>query len=340
MAAEVNNNEDERQACIRIDPVGFQLRAPPPPHRLASYITKDGDLFQTIHMGAAVVDEDKWKLVVDGLVKQPLVLSLEELRSLPTTMITSFHECYGSPLKPPVEALWRVGNVEWTGVRLRTILDMVMPLPEAQYVWSDGLDYGEFAGKKADRYQKDLPLWKAMSKEVLVAFSMNGAPLSKARGSPVRLVVPGWFGTNSTKWLCRLSLQPCRAPSLFTTQWYNEEVHSGSVVTARPVWSVDVNSVIVSPAPGAEVRGQAINVGGWAWSCEGVVEVDVGVGNALLGASVVDRKDFGWQKFQTTLSLSPGTYKIFSRATSLNGIKQPLSGRRNHIHSVEIEVKP
>jgi DMSO/TMAO reductase YedYZ molybdopterin-dependent catalytic subunit len=113
-----NHNGTERDACLlAIDPVGFHLRPQPPPHELGNFITLDAQLFETIHMGAAVVDAERWRLVIDGLVQTPLTFSLADLRCLPQSTITAFHECYGSPLAPPVKALWRVGNVVWTGVR-------------------------------------------------------------------------------------------------------------------------------------------------------------------------------------------------------------------------------
>ncbi|QGI71060.1 hypothetical protein CEK26_003397 [Fusarium fujikuroi] len=213
----------ERQACTSIDPEGFFLRPPPTPHHLSSFITPDDQLFQTIHMGAAVIDNEKWLLVVDGLVRKPFALSLAQLKAFPQASVTSFHECYGSPLKPPTSNPWRIGNMVWTGVRLSTILALAEPLPEACFVWSEGLDHGKFFEYEADRYQKDLPVAKAQRAEVLLALKINGDPLSKERGGPVRLVVPGWFGTNSTKWLCRLSLQETRAPGPFAAVLYNEK---------------------------------------------------------------------------------------------------------------------
>ncbi|KAN0110781.1 molybdopterin binding oxidoreductase [Hyaloscypha variabilis] len=331
---------EERKACLTLDPNGFFIRHPPTPHHLASFITPDEQLFQTIHLGAAVIDTNRYSITVDGLVSRPFTLSLAQLRKLPTTRLTAFHECYGSPLKPPTENVWRIGNVEWTGVSLRILLDIAQPHPEARFVWSEGLDFGEFAGVTTDRYQKDLPIVKALSPEVLLAYEMNGEPLSKNRGGPVRLIVPGWFGTNSTKWLCRLSLQNSRAPGPFTTKFYNEQDPKESDGRMRPVWMVEPNSMIVSPCSGAQLTGSLVIVHGWAWSDGGIklVQIRVDESQTWVEADVESRQDFSWQRFSTMVTLSPGTHRVIARATSSAGVKQPISGRRNHVHTIDFEV--
>ncbi|KAH3976153.1 hypothetical protein HBI24_127300 [Parastagonospora nodorum] len=335
-------SDKERHAFIRLDPSGFTIRHPPPPHELSTYITPDTQLFQTIHMGAAIIDPALYKIVVDGLVSRPFSITLDELKRMPQTTITAFHECYGSPLKPPTEALWRIGNVKWTGVRLSHVLDLagVSPstLKEELFVWSDGLDRGSFAGINADRYQKDLPLSKALSPEVLVAYEMNGEPLSIERGGPARLVVPGWFGTNSTKWLCRLSVQGERAQGPYTTRFYNEVDMAGDV---RPVWKVEVNSMIVRPRPGEELDGPQVLVCGWAWSDDGVkaVELSADDGTTWYEAVVEKRFEYEWQRFEMLINLFSGRQSIIARATSISGHQQPLTGHRNHMHEIEVEVK-
>ncbi|KAF2185191.1 molybdopterin binding oxidoreductase [Zopfia rhizophila CBS 207.26] len=334
-------DERLREACNGIDPGGFHIRHPPAPHLLSSFITPDDQLFQTIHMGAAVVDTSKWLLLIDGLVKRPFTLTLPQLLRLPQTTITAFHECYGSPIKPPTDAVWRIGNVQWTGVRLSHLLNMASPLPEARYVWSEGLDKGTFHGITSDCYQKDLPLEKALRPEVLVAFELNGQPLSKERGGPVRLVVPGWFGTNMTKWLCRLSLQDWRASGPYTTIFYNElDPTDRAGKRKRPVWSVETNSMIVRPSPEAVLRGPDLTIEGWAWSEEPVTQVLLGTDHkaSWVEAEVMPREDFSWQKWRIGLTLSPGDYTLMSRAKSASGVQQPLSGRRNHVHSLKIKV--
>ncbi|KAI1613249.1 Oxidoreductase, molybdopterin-binding domain-containing protein [Exophiala viscosa] len=333
---------EERRAFKGLHPSGFFIRHPSAPHHLNEFYTSDDDLFQTIHMGAAVVDCEDWLLTIDGLVQRPFALSLDQLRQLPRTTLTAFHECYGSPIKPPTEAVSRIGNVTWTGVPLYTLLMHARPLPEASFIWSEGLDSGEFAGVKADRYQKDLPLKKALSKEVLVAYEMNGKPLTKKRGGPVRLVVPGWFGTNSTKWLCKISLQSVRAPGPFTTVFYNEQDPTDPHgLRRRPVWQVEVNSIITCPAPDAVVLAPNVQIQGWAWSHDGVgsVEVSADQGGVCNDAHVGKQTDFSWQKFSVTLQLPVGDCNVTARATSSSGLQQPLRGRRNHVHTVHIVVE-
>lgn len=333
-------NDNERSAFVKLEPSGFYIRHPPEPHILDEYITPDDQLFQTIHMGAAVVDQERWLLVVDGLVQRPFALTFDMLRKLPNRTVTSFHECYGSPLKPATTALWRVGNVQWTGVPLREILELAMPLPAASFVWSDGLDRGEFAGVKADRYRKDLPIAKAMSGEVLLAYEINGKPLSKERGGPVRLVVPGWFGTNSTKWISKISLQDHRATGPYTTIFYNEPDPTGPEGTLRPVWAVEPNSMIARPQPGEKIDSLDVLVQGWTWHHEPIrtVQLSVDEGKSWRDAVVGERVDFSWQKFSLVLQLEPGHHSVVSRAVSGEGAMQPLSGRRNHCHAVSFEV--
>ena len=333
--------EPEREAFIRLDPPGFFIRHPPPPHELDGFITHDEELFQTIHMGAAEVDVEKWQLVVSGLVEQPYALTLEELRHMPSKTITAFHECYGSPLVPPTKALWRIGNVTWTGVPLSTLLARAKPKPEGRFVWSEGLDRGSFAGVEADRYQKDLPIEKAMAEEVLVAYEMNGRPLGRKRGGPVRLVVSGWFGTNSTKWLCKLFVQEGRAPGPFSTNFYNETVvFSDGNEVVRPVWKVQVNSMIVKPGPDSVMEGPNVEVEGWAWSYDGVESVSISSddGKSWNECEVDARKGYSWQKFRARLELEPGHYTLMARATSIEGTTQPLEKARNHVHRVSIRI--
>ncbi len=343
--SETPNDGSEKDALETIDPAGFVIRHPPKPHELDAEVTDESQLFQTIHMGAAVVDRTRWRLVVDGLVERPFSVSYAQLTSMPCTTITSFHECYGSPVAAPIHALWRIGNVKWTGVRVAALLRVARPKPEVAYVWSQGLESGSFAGVVADRYEKDLPVEKALSSEVLIAYEMNGEPLSKNRGGPVRLIVSGWFGTNATKWVCRLSLQDRRSAGPFTTTFYNEiDPTDPAGQRRRPVWMAEPNSMIVRPKPGEVLQGPDIEIWGRAWGCEEIDRVDISVDGGENWESpsnvhLAPRKEFEWQLFRSKVSIQrPGKYKLAARAVDKVGIAQPLVGRRNHVHGVEVEV--
>jgi DMSO/TMAO reductase YedYZ molybdopterin-dependent catalytic subunit len=250
---------------------------------------------------------------------------------MPRESIISFHECYGSPLTDPTKNVWKIGNVEWTGVPLRYLLTIARPdVVRGLFVWSDGLGSGAFTGISADRYQKDLSMDKALSPEVLVAYEMNGKPLSTERGGPVRLVVPGWFGTNSTKWLCHLSVRERRSPSLFTTVLYNETDPTDSTgVRQRPV---KPNSMIVRPRPEERFFGPGyVEVWGRAWGAQEIVRVDISVdhGRTWIEASVRPRRQFGWQLFCLHVFIHRcRAHVIQARAMDRSGVQQPLSKRR------------
>ncbi|KAJ9491403.1 hypothetical protein VN97_g1855 [Penicillium thymicola] len=314
-----------------------KYREAPPPHKQQEYITDDRLLFEEMHMGTPVVDADKWRLVIDGMVENPFSISLPELCALPKSSVVAFHECYGSPLRPSDTNIWRVGNVTWTGVPLRFLLKMARPLSSARYMWSDGLDHGVFDGKEVSCYQKDLPLEKAMSEEVLVAYEMNSEPLRRERGGPVRLVVPGWFGTNSTKWLWRMSFQAQRAPGIFASYYYNRHILKGGI---QPVWEVEPNSMITDPPPHAKVTGPHVMIRGWAWSWDGIQAVQIRQSGKLewQRAETKPRQDFSWQAFCQVIDLPKGRCSVVAQAISRSGQMQPVEKQRNCMHSVDFEV--
>lgn len=334
-------NNPERDAVSGMHLQGFHLKPSPPGHELTDYLTSDALLFETIHMGAPIVDVNKWRLVVDGWVDSPMSFTWDQLRSMPSASVVAFHECFGSPLKPADSPVHRIGNVKWTGVPLRDLLRSAGVKSGATHVWSDGLDQGEFGGITVDRYQKDLPMEKAVSSEVLVAYAINDEPLSIKRGGPVRLVVPGYFGTNSTKWLCRISVQDRRSPSPFTTVLYNEVEEENGRKVIRPVWQVTPHSFITSPHNHQSLKAGLTKICGWAWSGSVIrsVELSIDEGHSWSLATVQTRVDMEWQFFQSFIKLPSGTWEILCRATNANGDQQPLIGRRNEVKRLTVIVR-
>ena len=214
----------ERAAVIRakLEPHQFLRRLPLAPHKMRDRFTRVEDAIVLCHLGVPRIARDDWSLTIDGLVARAQTLSFGDLMRFAKVSVTSVHQCAGSPLAPN-EPTQRVCNVTWGGARLGDVLARCEPLPSARFVWSTGADYGSFGGVSIDSYVKDIPIERVAS-DVLLAYEMNGDPLAPEHGFPVRLVVPGFYGTNSVKWLTCLTLAEHRAGGPFTTRWYNDPV--------------------------------------------------------------------------------------------------------------------
>jgi DMSO/TMAO reductase YedYZ molybdopterin-dependent catalytic subunit len=327
----------------KLDPPGFFRRIPLAPHQLTQSLTAAKDAIVLCHLGVPHIGAADWSLTVDGLVSHPQRINFSELLEYPKHTVTSFHECAGSPLAP-TEPTRRICNLRWGGVRLADILRDRGVKPAARFLWSYGSDHGEFGGVTVDTYQKDLPL-ERIAEDVLIAYEMNDAPLPRENGYPARLVVPGFYGTNSVKWLTRITLADRRADGPFTTRWYNDLVmdedgrQSGR---SRPVWSVAPESVIVEPAPGATLAADLDHrIWGWAWSDAGIARVDVSVdgGREWIPSELAKRVERAWQRFSLNWRpAQPGTYRLQSRASNADGVTQPSMGARNAIHCVDVTV--
>lgn len=314
-----------------------------PLHELGDFHTPSEKFFVVHHLGIPKMDAAPWRLLVDGLVARSLDLGLADLAALPQVQVEAFHECAGSPLRPTV-AVRRVGNVVWGGVPLKAVLQLAGVGHGAEFVWARGADSGVYppTGQTTDSYLKDLPLAKALSDEVLLATTLNGAPLDELHGAPVRLVVPGFYGTNSVKWLTELRLEASRAAGYFTTALYNDVVVENGVESRRPVWEVAPQSVIVGPAAGSRIAAAPCAVWGWAWSMAPVkaVEISVDGGHQWRNATVDARKGFCWQRF--TFDWTPqtnGPQQLACRATDENGNVQPDSGARNEVLRFQVTVE-
>jgi len=241
----------------------------------------------------------------------------------------------------------RVANVRWGGVDLAALLDQLDIDPRARFLWSFGLDGGDFAGTHCDWYLKDLPLERLAVGDVLIAYELNGAPLPAEHGFPARLVVPGYYGTNSVKWLWRLQLAEDRAEGLFASDLYNDSVGAGDVAAGlpsrRPVWATAPDSIIVSPSPDAVVEvDRPVEIEGWAWSFRGIASVLVSVDNgaSFRQATLEERRGWAWQRFSLPWRPSElGEAVITVRATEASGVGQPPEGARNAMHKVRILVE-
>jgi len=307
--------------------------------QLTSFVTPEPDMFVLAHLGIPSLARDDWCLSVTGMTATPLVLRFDDLAAFPEYRITAFHKCAGNPMKPAEPTPDRVANVVWRGIRLRDVLARAGCDSRATHVWADGIDGGSFESVAVAKYQKDLPIAKALQDDVLLAFEINGAPLSAYRGGPVRLVVPGWYGTNSVKWLRALHLADGRGAGPFTTLWYNDTDAGG---IRRPVWAVAPDSAIVTPAAGERIDAGSLTVRGWSWGEHDIARVDLSIdgGASWLPATLSSRTDKSWQGFSAQLRIDrSGPMQIISRATDVRGEVQPMSGARNASVAVEVQIQ-
>ena len=326
----------------KLDPHQFVRRIPLAPHQMQDRHTRVEDAIVLCHLGVPRLAREDWSLTIDGLVARPRTLSFADLMRYEKISVTSVHQCAGSPLAPH-EPTQRVCNITWGGARLADVLADCEILPSARFVWSTGADYGEFDGVVVDAYVKDLPLDRVGS-DVLLAYEMNGAPLTPEHGFPARLVVPGFYGTNSVKWITRMTLAEARASGPFTTRWYNDPVESnrefGSAGTV-PVWAIAPQSVIVAPAPDATINAsETIEIWGWAWADGGVSQVEISIdGGDWRPAQLEPATGRAWQRFTLSwTAVNRGATTLASRAARASGECQPASGRRNAIYRVSVNV--
>jgi DMSO/TMAO reductase YedYZ molybdopterin-dependent catalytic subunit len=316
---------------------GFFGKIPSEPHQLTDWITPTEGCIVLCHLGVLEVSRgDDWELEIGGLVERPAKFSVRLLKTFPKTEIVSVHQCAGSPLAPG-KPTQRVCNVRWAGVRLDYLLELVGVERGANFIWSHGADSGEFGGVECGHYAKDLPISRAES-DVLLAYEMNGSALLSEHGFPLRLVVPGFYGTNSVKWLRKIELRTERAPGPFTTKWYNDLEPDGAT---KPVWEIAPQSVIVWPKPGAQLnRGITVQVWGWAWGDAGIAAVDLSAdeGQTWQRCQMEDSPQRSWAKFVCDWSVQEGSTGLISMAVSRSGDRQPSGGRRNAFYRVPISA--
>jgi DMSO/TMAO reductase YedYZ molybdopterin-dependent catalytic subunit len=328
---------------VRLDPQGPFKRDPLAPHRMRDRLTRTQDVFVLCHLGVPRLERDRWSLTIDGMVERPRTLLFDDLLRFPKTEVASVHQCCGSPFTP-FEPTRRVCNVRWGGVRLVDLLADCRPSAAAQYIWIYGADFGDFSGDVVDAYVKDLPITR-VGADVLISYEMNGSALPAEHGFPARLVVPGFYGTNSVKWLARMTLVDSRAPGPFTTRWYNDPVLDGAgreTGETTPVWSIAPESLIVSPTPHETIELSAEReIWGWAWADGGVRSVHVRADDTATWrpAELEPPRGREWQRFSMLWTpRQRGAVVLASRAASMGGLLQPISGRRNGIHEVPVNV--
>jgi sulfite oxidase len=307
---------------------------------LISSLTPTDAFYVRDHGRVPELDADAWRLRVDGLVERPLSLSLETLRSaFAQRTVTATLQCAGNRRAGliavrhiPGEAPWgpgATGTATWTGVGLADVLSLARPLAGAEHAGFEGADLSPEA-VPPQLFGGSIPLDKATRSEVLLAWEMNGEPLTPVHGAPLRVVVPGYIGARSVKWLERIELRSSPWAGYFQDVVYRllaPEQRPGPGI-GIPLGLVALNSDVIAPRDGDTVVAGAVQVHGYAFAGgdRSVVRVDVSPdrGRSWIQAELLD--DLGrwaWRHWQTTLTLAPGDHEIVVRAWDSSAAIQP-----------------
>ena len=313
------------------------------------------------------VDPSTWSLVIDGEVNNPIKLSIDELkRKFEVVTLQLQLECGGNgraAFEPPAKGnQWTLGAVacsEWTGVRLADVLNAAGVKKSAVYTAHYGADT-HLSGKPGKLpISRGVPIAKAMDPHNLIAFAMNGEPIHPMNGAPLRLVIPGWPGSCSHKWLTRIQIrdQVHDGPKMTGTAYRVPEypVSPGEKVPKdrfKIIESMPVKSLITSPASGMVVPSNkpTLQVRGHAWAGDNTVEavhVSMDFGATWVKAKLKSPQNpYAWQHWKTELTFPmSGYYEVWVRATDDEGRQQPFAIAwnpkgylNNSMHRISVRV--
>ena len=309
-------------------------------------VTPVGLHYLLIHYDIPAIDAAAWRLEVGGRVARPITLTLDDLRARPAVEITATMECAGngrarlSP-RPSGSQPWlleAVGTATWRGAPLRPLLEEAGIQDGAAEVVFTGVDHGTEKGVEQS-YQRSLPLAEALRDGVLLAYAMNGQPLQPQHGFPLRLVVPGWYGMTSVKWLARIDVLD-RAFEGFQ-QAHAYRLRRREDEEGQPITRMLPRALMVPPGhPDFLTRERMVTLGpcrleGRAWSGQGeIVSVAVSAdGGGTWSDAELERdidSPWAWQRWTWLWEPSrPGRYELCCRARDDAGYEQPLDAAWN-----------
>jgi DMSO/TMAO reductase YedYZ molybdopterin-dependent catalytic subunit len=309
----------------------------PPDRRLLDIRTIDGpftpkDKFATTqHYGHPVIDPATYKLKVTGLVDRPKALSLDDLKKMGNTELIAGFECSGN--RGPIQGL--CGNGRWTGVPLKTVLDSAGVKPAAREFVFFGADHGEEEiewrtqkFKLDQQFGRSLNREQALSGQPFLAYALNGEPLTRHQGSPLRLIVPGWYGVANVKWLAQIHLQEEAYLGKYQARWYR--TLRGEMIDGEMKWKesavthMQLKSFIARVTRDGsrhKVLGVVLNDGTPIRSVE--VKVDEGPWQPATLDPATNSK-YSWKLFACTWNgATPGEHTLVSRVTDATGKVQP-----------------
>ena len=295
--------------------------------------TPKDQFFTTQHYGHPDIDPAAFRLKISGLVDRPVSLSLADLRKMRSTELVFGFECSGN--RRPLQGL--SSNGRWTGVPLRAVLDQAGVKAQAREFVFFGADHGDeevdFRGtitKVDQQFGRSLSREKALSPEPMLAYALNGEPLTKHQGFPLRLLVPGWYGVANVKFLSEIYLQEDQYLGKFQARWYR--TLRGETINGEMKWKetavthMQLKSFIARVTRAGSrhnVFGVVLNDGTPLRSVE--VSVDAGPWQpATLDPSTKEK--YSWKLFNYDWNgATPGEHTLVSRVTDVTGKVQPTA---------------
>jgi DMSO/TMAO reductase YedYZ molybdopterin-dependent catalytic subunit len=323
-------------------------------------VTPAGMHYLLIHFDVPETRPDGWRLAVDGHVRSALDLGLQDLQGRETVTRRVTLECAGNGrarLAPrPLSQPWlleAVGNAEWTGTPLAPLLEEAGLEDDAVDLVFTGADHG-LQGDVEQDYQRSLSVEDAMHPDVMLVWAMNGQPLLPQHGAPLRLLVPGWYGMTSVKWLTRIEAVPERFEGFQMLAYRKRDQAEDEGIDVTRMFP---RSLMIPPGfPEFFTRTRIVDAGeieltGRAWSGWGrIVRVDVSADggmdwrDATLGEQPTPTE---WVPWRVAWQAEPGTYELVVRATDDAGNVQPLEQSWNHhgfennaVQRVPVTVRP
>lgn len=323
---------------------GAPFNAGPPLAALrAAFETPTELLFARNHAPVPEISAAEWRLAVEGLVERPLRLSLADLtRDFPRAELAATIQCAGNrrsemlpDADPESAVLWgsdAISHVRWAGPRLRDVLAAAGVEEGAHFLSALGLDEIQ-KGDEVFGLGGSIPLEKALSEEVLLATELNGAPLPPLHGGPLRLLVPGYIGARSVKWLGQLTLQGEPSENHYQQRAY--KIFPPAVTSETVDWAQGemlgpfrLNSAICTPQPGEQLSAGPLRVAGYAIDTEPVAAVELSVDGgqtwqeaALLG----EPQRWSWAFWEQAVELPAGRHELVVRAWDRAGNTQPAA---------------
>ena len=297
-----------------------------PHHLLNGTFTPNSLHFVISHAGDPDIDPDQHRLVIHGLVKQPLVFTLDALARYPMVSRMAFVECGGNsaplfslePIQASVQALHGlVSCAEWTGVPLSSLLDEAGVDPKAKWIVAEGGD--------PPHVSRSVPLAKAMD-DAMIALYQNGERIMPGNGYPLRLLLPGWEGNMNTKWVRRLQVTDQPGMTFYEARTYAPILPGGKAY--RFYFIQEVKSFITHPSPGLAMKGPGFyEISGVAYSGNGriakvMVSADGGKSwaQAALQQPVLSK---AFTRFRAPWRWDGGPAVLQSRAWDEAGFEQP-----------------